>query len=64
MWAMSTMPLFTTIPNRTMRPIWDMMLKGVPVRKRNQVTPTRAKGSENMMAKGWARDSNREAITK
>ncbi len=56
------MPLLTTIPMRISTPMLAMRLKGVPVKARNQLAPTREKGIEKRMAKGWLTDSKSEAM--
>jgi len=41
-----------------------MRLKGVPVTASIQATPGRAKKMAKRMAKGWVKDSKRDAMTR
>lgn len=55
--------MFTTMPPSMMQPMNAWTLKVVPVMKSMRMTPTEAKGTENMTTKGYRTDSYSEAMT-
>ena len=60
---MSTIPFFTTIPINMMPPRRLITFSVVRERKSAISTPLTAKGTENMMMKGYVSDSNCAAMT-
>mgnify|MGYP006352274827 CR=1 FL=1 len=62
--AISTMPMLTTTPISTMKPIIAIIVMVVPVSVRNQIEPTIANTIEVMIDSGYSADSNSDAMTR